>query len=208
MSDTYIGEIRFIAFSYAPQGWLYCNGQSVSISQYQSLYAVIGLTYGGDGVQHFNLPKLNGRGLVGTGKNSVSGTDYAIAQKGGAEQVSLTPNTMPVHSHSATFAVTKPFTGTASIAVNAGQAGQASPNNAYLASSYNPTGRTPTPFNTYSAPVTTSATLNGVSSTGTPNGVVTVSPAGANVAAPVSTLTPMLSGGYIIAWNGLFPSHP
>lgn len=98
MSEAVLGEIRLFSGSYAPEGWLMCNGQLVQIQQYQALYALIGTTYGGDAVNNFGLPDLRGRLPVcqGQGPNLSS---RSIGQKGGASLVTLTEATIPPHGH-------------------------------------------------------------------------------------------------------------
>lgn len=68
--DYYIGEVRLVAFNYAPQGWALCNGQVLPISQYQALFALIGTTYGGDGRSTFALPDLRGRLPIHVGQGA------------------------------------------------------------------------------------------------------------------------------------------
>ena len=80
--------------NFAPQGFFLCNGAPVSISQYSTLYALIGTTYGGDGQTNFNLPDMRGRVPV-----HISGT-YPLGLVGGAEQVALVESNLPAHSHS------------------------------------------------------------------------------------------------------------
>ena len=75
--------------NYAPSGWAMCNGQSLTIAQYQAPFALIGVTYGDDGVRNFALLNLNGCAVVGGGQ----------LQGGGAERVTLTTNQLPAHSH-------------------------------------------------------------------------------------------------------------
>jgi microcystin-dependent protein len=93
MSDPYIGEIRLFGGNYAPLGWAFCNGQVLPIAQYEPLYALIGTTYGGDGIQTFALPDLRGRLPID------QGSGYALGQAGGAEVVTLTNAQMPLHNH-------------------------------------------------------------------------------------------------------------
>lgn len=207
MSDAYTGEIRFVAFTFDPYGWMSCDGRTVNISEYGVLYSVIGTTYGGDGVQHFNLPKLNGRGLVGSGKNSITNSEYTVGQKGGAERVALSTSTMPQHFHTASFTITSPFGAQASILVNSDKATQVSPAGAMLAPSYG-SGRTPVPINTYASPSASTCTLFGVSASGTPNGKVNVDATGANNPVPISLIPPLLVGRYIICYRGIFPDRP
>jgi microcystin-dependent protein len=93
VSEPFIGEIRLFGGNFAPVGWALCNGQLLSISQNDALFALIGTTYGGDGQTTFALPDLRGRVPVHQGAGSV------IGQTGGAEQVTLTANEVPAHGH-------------------------------------------------------------------------------------------------------------
>ena len=61
MSQPYVGEIRMVGFNFAPNGWAFCNGQTLAISEFDTLFNLIGTTYGGDGQATFNLPNLQGR---------------------------------------------------------------------------------------------------------------------------------------------------
>lgn len=96
--DQYIGEIRMFAGSYAPDGWAFCNGQLLQISENDLLFMLLGTTYGGDGRTTFGLPDLRGRVPVHQGHSS-TGTSYALGQLGGSETVQLTVNQMPAHTH-------------------------------------------------------------------------------------------------------------
>lgn len=99
MGTPYIGEIRMFAGNFAPNGWLFCQGQSLPISENEVLFNLIGTTYGGDGENTFNLPDLQSRVPVHMGTGG--GSSYVIAQTGGEEQVTLTTNQIPVHNHTA-----------------------------------------------------------------------------------------------------------
>lgn len=90
--DAYTGEIRMFSGSYAPDGWLDCDGQTLSISSYQTLFAVLGASFGGDGATTFALPDLRGRVPL----HSTS----TFGQKSGAETVSLGAAEIPAHTHS------------------------------------------------------------------------------------------------------------
>jgi len=96
--DGYIGETKMFAGPYAPKNWLFCQGQTLTIAQYNSLYAIIGTTYGGDGISNFNLPDLRGRVPIGGGKGT-NLTERTPGQNGGLEKVTLTTTTIPQHSH-------------------------------------------------------------------------------------------------------------
>jgi microcystin-dependent protein len=98
MAEPYIGEIRIFAGSFAIQGWAFCDGSLLSISQNQPLYNLIGTTYGGDGSSQFALPNLLGRVPIcqGQGPNL---SNYVLGQQGGQETVTLTVNQLPSHNH-------------------------------------------------------------------------------------------------------------
>jgi microcystin-dependent protein len=98
MSDQYIGEVRLVGFSFAIDGWAFCNGAVQSIAQNEALFNLIGTIYGGDGVQTFNLPDLQGRIPIHQGSNGVS--TYVIGQMGGVESVTVGINQYPSHNHS------------------------------------------------------------------------------------------------------------
>jgi microcystin-dependent protein len=101
MSDQYLGEIRLFAGAYAPENWVFCDGRSLKISQYDALYSLIGTTYGGDGVTTFNVPDLRGRVPIHYGTNATANQTYALGQPGGAEAVTLTTANLPAHTHMA-----------------------------------------------------------------------------------------------------------
>ena len=98
MSEAYTGEIRLFGGSYAPQGWLACNGQLVNLNEYQVLYSLIGTTYGGDGQQTFGLPDLRGRLPVGQGQGQGL-TNRTAGQFGGTPTVTLLTSNLPAHTH-------------------------------------------------------------------------------------------------------------
>jgi microcystin-dependent protein len=95
MSTPYIGEIRMFAGNFAPVGWLFCQGQLLPIDQYDVLFNLIGTTYGGDGQSTFALPNLASRIPYH------QGSGYVMGQMGGVEQVTLTQQQLPVHTHQA-----------------------------------------------------------------------------------------------------------
>lgn len=98
MSQPYVGEIRMVGFNFAPVGWAFCNGQTLPISQYDTLYNLIGTTYGGDGQTSFALPNLQSRIPFHQGTDSMGDT-LVIGQLSGAETVTLTTAQLPSHSH-------------------------------------------------------------------------------------------------------------
>lgn len=96
--DPFIGEIRLFGFPRVPVGWLACDGQSLPIAQYDVLFAIIGTTYGGDGVTTFNLPDLRGRVPIGQGQGSGL-PSYTLGQAGGEDNHTLISTEIPSHSH-------------------------------------------------------------------------------------------------------------
>ena len=88
------------AGTYAPDGWQFCNGQSLSINDNAALYALLGVTYGGNGTTNFNLPDLRGLLVCGAGKPTWSNNTYALGQSFGVANVTLTQSQLPQHTHS------------------------------------------------------------------------------------------------------------
>jgi len=97
--EPFLGEIRYVAFNFAPQGWALCNGQVLPINQNQALFALLGTTFGGDGVRTFALPDMRGRVPVATGQGTGL-SNRVLGEQGGAEAVALTVSQMPKHRHS------------------------------------------------------------------------------------------------------------
>ena len=101
MSQPYVGEVRIFAGNFAPAGWMFCEGQLLPISEYETLFNLIGTTYGGDGVQTFGLPDLRGRIPIHQGQgNGLS--PYVMGQITGTPSVTLIASQMPVHQHTVT----------------------------------------------------------------------------------------------------------
>jgi microcystin-dependent protein len=98
MAQPYVGEIRMFAGNFAPAGWMFCEGQSLPISENETLFNLIGTTYGGDGQETFNLPNLQSRVPIHMGKGPDS-TTYLLAEAAGVESVTLTVQQMPNHNH-------------------------------------------------------------------------------------------------------------
>lgn len=93
MAQPYVGEIRIFAGNFAPAGWMFCEGQLLPISEYETLFNLIGTTYGGDGQSTFALPDLRGRIPLHQGNG------FVLAETGGAEEITLTVAQIPAHSH-------------------------------------------------------------------------------------------------------------
>jgi microcystin-dependent protein len=93
MSNPYIGEIRMFGGNFAPVGWMLCQGQLLQISEYDTLFNLIGTIYGGDGQNTFGLPDLQSRIPLH------AGSGFLVGQEAGVETVTLNRNQMPVHTH-------------------------------------------------------------------------------------------------------------
>lgn len=93
MAQPYVGEIRMFAGNFAPAGWMFCEGQLLPISENETLFQLIGTTYGGDGESTFALPDLRGRIPIHQGNG------FILAETGGVEEVTLTVQQIPIHSH-------------------------------------------------------------------------------------------------------------
>ena len=142
MAQPYVGEIRMFAGNFAPVGWMFCSGQLLPISENETLFNLIGTTYGGDGQSTFALPDLQSRVPIHFGNG------FTLSETGGVEDVTLTVNQIPAHSHPV-------------LATNAGQ--QLNPaNNTTLASTTSTQALTtifgPGPSNTTLAPASISST--------------------------------------------------
>ncbi len=93
MAQPYVGEIRMFAGNFPPVGWMFCDGQLLPISENETLFQLIGTTYGGDGESTFALPNLQSRVPMHQGNG------FILAETGGVESVTLTTNQIPIHSH-------------------------------------------------------------------------------------------------------------
>jgi microcystin-dependent protein len=93
MAQPYVGEIRMFGGNFAPAGWMFCEGQLLPISENETLFQLIGTTYGGDGESTFALPDLRGRLPIHQGNG------FILAETGGAESITLTVNQISAHAH-------------------------------------------------------------------------------------------------------------
>ena len=119
MAQPYVGEIRIFAGSFAPAGWMFCDGQLLPISENETLFNLIGTTYGGDGQSTFALPDLQSRVPIHKGTNA--GQTFTLAEAAGVESVTLTTQQIPIHTHA--------------LLGSTGNGAQANPANNVLASS-------------------------------------------------------------------------
>jgi microcystin-dependent protein len=98
MADPFVAEIRLFGFNFAPRGWAFCNGQLLPIAQNTALFSLLGTNYGGNGVNNFALPDLQGRVPRGTGQGpGLSNVD--LGEQGGSASVTLTVDQVPSHAH-------------------------------------------------------------------------------------------------------------
>ena len=178
--DPYIGEIRMVAFNYAPQGWAKCEGQLLPISTNQALFALLGTTYGGNGTTNFALPDFRGRVPMAPGTGP--GLTYTpLGEQQGSEAVSLLATNLPPHSH-----LMNVYNG-------AGALDSLTNSTAYLSLIQNPDLSRSGAFTTGVSP---NATLNAAS----------ITSSGLN-ATPVPIKQPSLTITFIIALNGLWPTQ-
>src|SRR5215470_8847079 len=98
MSGPFVGEIRMFGGNFAPAGWMFCEGQLLPIAENETLFNLIGTTYGGDGQNTFALPDLQGRVTLSVGQGPGL-SNYVIGQQGGTETVTLTTPQLPQHQH-------------------------------------------------------------------------------------------------------------
>lgn len=124
MSEPFLGEIRIVSFNFAPKGWALCNGQLLPINQYQALFSLLGTTYGGNGIQNFQLPNYQARMPVHVGNGYVQG------EAAGEAAHTLIQTEMPLHTHSAVGVTTNANSASAS-------------GNAWASSGQNPYAATP-----------------------------------------------------------------
>ncbi len=178
--EGYIGEVRMFSGTFAPRSWMFCQGQQLSISVYEPLYVLIGTTYGGDGVNTFNLPNMASRVPLHPGQGPGQ-PNYVLGQVSGTEANTMTPSNVAGHSHG--------ITGTAGILVSSEDGRIISPVGNFPAVNGD---------NIYSSTSNTSmapATLN-----------LQVPPAG-NGNQPVDNTKPYLAVNFIICVEGIFPSR-
>lgn len=171
-----IGEIRLFAGDYAPAGWVFCDGSVLNISEYDSLFQLIGSTYGGDGITNFKVPDLQGRAPIGAGL-----PNYNLGETGGTENNTLTIGNIPVHNHG--------YSNSIGLLISCEDGHKTTLPNNYMAVSGE---------KTYST-IADSKMANATS------GALTAGVAGALTPVPVPNVQPYLTISYIICCNGIFP---
>lgn len=177
MGQPYVGEIRIFAGNFPPLGWAMCDGQLLAISENDTLFNLIGTTYGGDGQETFGVPDLRGR--VPTHQGSKNGQTYIIGEMAGVESVTLTTQQMPQHTH-ALFAASTP-------------GAVSTPSAQTMLSDQGPTGTALNGYQPYAA--TNQIALTAAST----------SPVGGNQ--PHDNMQPYLGVNFIISLYGIFPQQ-
>jgi microcystin-dependent protein len=132
MAIPFVGQIISVGFNFAPQGWFFCDGKTYPIAEYETLYALLGTTYGGDGVATFGVPDLRGRTplCMGTGKGLSS---YVQGQLLGREEITLTAANTPLHTHTVALSVGSATTATPATGYTVGTNVQGAINGFYAA---------------------------------------------------------------------------
>lgn len=185
--DVYVGFITAFGFDWAPQDWSQCNGATIPLQQYTALFSLIGVRYGGNGVNNFMLPDLRGRTPVGQGQGAGL-TPRVVGQQFGTETTTLTAQNMPAHTHTQTAYS------------NATELTQTPAAGWALGAAASVTGDRPpvvTPVNMYKpSPLT-------------PQGAVQSQPSSvAGGSLPFDTMQPSLCINFCIALNGIYPNRP
>jgi microcystin-dependent protein len=183
MSDPFIGQIAIFAFPFAPQGWAFCRGQLMPLSQNVTLYTIIGTNYGGDGKSTFALPNLQGVVAVGAGQGLGLSKYDLWNQPGGQATVALSAAQIPRHSHGFT--------------VSTAQATAPSPNGNLLGRAWRALEHTDAVASFYSP------NPNQAKTALAPNAV---GPAGAGESH--NNMQPYLALNFCIALQGVFPAKP
>jgi microcystin-dependent protein len=180
--EPFIGTIIAWPCNFAPRDWAFCNGQLLQIRTNQALFALIGTTYGGDGINTFALPNLCGRVPLGAG-NGPGLTPRNLGEFSGSERVTLSANEMPAHNHTSTGIPASTKTATV------GQPGPTVVPGAYEKER----GKY---YNIYAPEGDADTTLKPAASTGAAGG-----------GQPHNNMPPYLAVNYIIALQGIFPSR-
>ncbi|MGN6418714.1 MAG: phage tail protein [Pseudobacter sp.] len=181
-STPYVGAITVFAGTFAPVGWLPCDGRLVSIAEYDVLFNLIGTTYGGDGINTFALPDLQSRVALHQGTLAGGGT-FVIGEMSGTETITITTQQMPAHAH------------------QPGAVTGAPPASNVAGNLNTPTGNVPAlaPQNLYNA----SADGFGMS----PAVVGSGTTGAAGNSQPTDIISPYLTMKYIISMFGIYPTQ-
>ncbi|WP_343670427.1 tail fiber protein [Chitinophaga sp.] len=190
--DNYLGEIRIFAGTYAPVGWVVCNGALLSISNYEALFTLIGTIYGGDGITTFGVPDLRQR--IGCGQGTLlGGSNYTVGESTGVPNVTLLTTQIPSHTHNLMASTDDATTG--------------EPTNAFLANTNGNTSTPPPPTPYPDVKLYTALPLP--SGPTAPNVILDAATmSGTGGTQPHDNMMPYVTINYIIATEGIFPSFP
>jgi microcystin-dependent protein len=195
-----------VGFNFAPAGWQPCNGQTLPISQNNALFALLGVTYGGNGTSNFMLPNLQSRVIIGAGAGA--GLSPRIqGSMGGQEQVTLNTQQLPSHNHTATAGAVNVASSLQAVSgiTNSVQVASTPTAGAKLSNTYdNLAGGSPQIYAPASTTGGTAVNLGGLSVTAS-SPSVTIGLTGANQ--PVATVPPFLAILNVISLQGIFPSR-
>jgi len=199
--EPFIGQIIMFAGNFAPRDWAFCDGELLPISQNQSLYSILGITYGGDGRTTFGLPDFRGRVPIGQGQGNGL-TTRRMGEQIGIEEVTLSTAQMPIHSHAAKTTISGSSV-TAKLKASSAEGTTNVPLNNYLAM---PTNIARSSVNMYgsSADVEMANDAIKIDVSGL-SAETTVNQTGGNSAH--NNIQPSLVMNYIICVNGVYPSR-
>ena len=178
MANPFVGEIRCFAFTFAPQGWAFCNGQLLPISQNTALFSLLGTQFGGNGTSNFALPNLQGRVPMDQG-NGPNGSSSLMGETQGSSTVTLLSNQIPIHNHAIISQVVAPG-GAAEHAATPTTGGSIGPSN---------------PDGLYNTSPTINATFSPSTITATGG------------SQPHDNMQPYLTLNFCIALQGVFPAR-
>lgn len=198
MTEPFIGQIIQGGWNFPIRGYLFCQGQQLSIAQNTALFSLLGTTFGGNGQTTFGVPDLASRSMMGTG-NGPGLSPVVLGEQGGVENVTLNTNQIPIHTHVANFdGTTSTLKGS-----NVKSTTQAPQPGSLLGrafdNSMNPT--TAIPLIYAPAGSAQTATLGGLNIAGT----ITVNPTGGSQ--PHTNRSPFTAVTHLIAVQGIFPSR-
>ncbi|MFT4112575.1 phage tail protein [Silvibacterium sp.] len=193
--ETYLGLILLWPMNFAPYGWAFCQGQTLSIAQNAALFSLLGTTYGGDGVSNFQLPNLQSRVPVGVGQG-IGLSNYVIGQQDGDESITLNVTTLPAHTHTLTAGQ-----GAVTLQAGNGTGSTNDPTNNYIVNASDGAG---TDYLNY-APAASAGTLAALATGQVNLSGVQLSSTGGSL--PHSNIQPYLALNYIIALQGIFPTR-